>query len=367
MPAPRAKKRKHPDRRKPVLVDLALQGGGSHGAFTWGVLDRLLEDERIEFDAISGASAGAMNAVVLADGLARGGRRGAREALRSFWSRVSNATGRGPLAAPLAPDALALLFGHGWLAASPWSAMLEWVGRSFAAPQFNPLNLNPLRDVLAAEVDFERLRAYRGVRVVVGATQVRTGRLREFAHEELSADVVMASACLPLLFHAVEIEGEAYWDGGYLGNPSLLPLVAHSATHDLVLVQINPSWRAGVPRLANEIADRLDEITFNGSLVKELRTLALIRRLLREDGADPARHRAPLFEQIAALRLHRIEAGEELARLGAGNRLDAGWTQLSRLHRLGREAAQAWIEQGFAHLGRRSTLPLEPYLEGMSL
>ncbi len=355
--------------RRTRRIDLALQGGGAHGAFTWGVLDRLLEDERIEFDAISGASAGAMNAVVLADGLARGGRRGAREALRSFWSRVSNATGRGPraaLSAPLAPDALALLFGQGWLAATPWSAMLERVGRSFAPAQFNPLNLNPLRDLLAAEVDFERLRAYRGVRVVVGATQVRTGQLREFGHEELSADVVMASACLPLLFHAVEIDGEAYWDGGYLANPSLLPLVAHSATHDLVLVQINPSRREAVPRLVPEIADRLDEITFNGSLVKELRALALIRRLLREDGADPEQRRAPLFRQIAALRLHRIEAAEDLARLGATNRHDAGWTQLSRLHRLGREAAQAWIEHCFSHLGRRSTLPLEPFLEGIA-
>ncbi|MDO9091343.1 MAG: patatin-like phospholipase family protein [Rubrivivax sp.] len=345
-------------------IDLALQGGGAHGAFTWGVLDRLLEDERIEFDAISGASAGAMNAVVLADGLARGGRRAAREALRNFWSRVSNATGRGPSAAP---NALALMFGQGWLAASPWSAMLEQFGRSLAPTQFNPLNLNPLRDILAAEVDFERLRAYRGVRVVVGATQVRTGRLREFGHGELSVDVVMASACLPLLFHAVEIDGEAYWDGGYLANPSLLPLVAHSATHDLVLVQINPSRREAVPRLVPEIADRLDEITFNGSLVKELRALALIRRLLREDGADPERRRAPLFRQIAALRLHRIEAGEDLARPGATNRQDAGWRQLSRLHRLGREAASAWIEQSFAHLGRRSTLPLEPYLVGIAL
>lgn len=352
--------------RRVRRIDLALQGGGAHGAFTWGVLDRLLEDERLEFDAISGASAGAMNAVVLADGLARGGRRGAREALRSFWSRVSHATGRGPWSAAQVPDALAMLFGHGWLAASPWSAWLDWAGRSWATPQWNPLNLQPLRDILAAEVDFERLRAFRGVRVFVSATQVRTGLLREFGHEALSVDVVMASACLPMLFPAVEIDGEAYWDGGYLGNPSLLPLVAHSATHDLVLVQVNPSRRETVPRQAHEIADRLDEITFNGSLVKELRTLALIRQLLSEDGAIGPGRRAPLFEQIAALRLHRIEAGEALAGLGAGNRLDAGWAQLSRLHRLGRQAAESWIEHCFAHLGRRSTLALGPYLEGLA-
>lgn len=243
---------------------------------------------------------------------------------------------------------------------------MDWVGRSWAAPQWKALNLQPLRDILAAEVDFERLRAFRGVRVTVSATQVRTGLLREFGHEALSADVVLASACLPMLFPAVDIEGEAYWDGGYLGNPSLLPLVAHSATHDLVLVQINPTRRETVPRQAHEIADRLDEITFNGSLVKELRALALIRQLLREDGKAVPGQRAPLFEQIAALRLHRIEAGEALARLGASDRLDAGWTALSRLHRLGRHAADDWIEQGFTHLGRRSTLPLEPYLEGLA-
>lgn len=357
--------------RRTRRIDLALQGGGAHGAFTWGVLDRLLEDERLEFDAISGASAGAMNAVVLAHGLAQAGRRGAREALRRFWSRVSHASGRGPVPGTAAlptfsPDALTLLFGQGWLAVSPWHLMLDWIGRSFAPHQFNPLDINPLRDILATEVDFERLRAHRAVRVVVSATNVRTGQLREFDHHELTVDTVLASACLPLLFRAVEIDGEAYWDGGYLGNPSLLPLVAHSATHDLVLVQINPSLRESVPRQAHEIVDRLDEITFNGSLVKELRALALVRRLLREDGRMSPGVRAPLFEQIAALRLHRIEAGETLSRLGGRSRLDAGWALLSRLHRLGRQAADAWLETNFAHLGRRSTLPLAPYLEGIT-
>ena len=340
-------------------IDLALQGGGAHGAFTWGVLDRLLEDERIEIDAISGTSAGAMNAVVLADGLMTGGRKGAREALRRFWSRVSNASGRGPMV----PQALGAFFGNWSLEGSPLHLYLDWVGRSMSPHQFNPLDINPLRDILAAEVDFERVRACSKVRLFVSATNVRTGALKEFRQSELSANAVMASACLPLLFRAVEIDGEAYWDGGYLGNPSLLPLISESPAHDLVLVQINPSRRDALPTTAADILDRLNEITFNSSLVKELRSVALLQQLLRLEGVPPGAGRASLFTQVAALRMHRIEAEDELAGLGAASKLNAGWTFLTRLHRIGHRAAQAWLETNFTHLGRRSTLALEPFLK----
>ena len=340
-------------------IDLALQGGGAHGAFTWGVLDRLLEDERIEIDAISGTSAGAMNAVVLADGLMTGGRKGAREALRRFWSRVSNASGRGPMV----PQALGAFFGNWSLEGSPLHLYLDWVGRSLSPHQFNPLDINPLRDILAAEVDFERVRGCSKVRLFVSATNVRTGALKEFRQSELSANAVMASACLPLLFRAVEIDGEAYWDGGYLGNPSLLPLISESPAHDLVLVQINPSRREALPTTAADILDRLNEITFNSSLVKELRSVALLQQLLRLEGVPPGAGRASLFTQVAALRMHRIEAEDELAGLGAASKLNAGWTFLTRLHRIGHRAAQAWLETNFTHLGRRSTLALEPFLK----
>jgi len=261
-------------------IELALQGGGAHGAFTWGVLDRLLEDERLEIDAISGTSAGAMNAVVLADGLMACGREGAREALRRFWSRVSNASGRGPMV----PDALGAFFGNWSIEGSPLHLYLDWVGRSLSPHQFNPLDLNPLRDIVAAEVDFDRVRACDKVRLFVSATNVRTGGLKEFRQTELSVEAVMASACLPLVFRAVEIDGEAYWDGGYLGNPSLLPLIAESPAHDLVLVQINPSRREALPTTAADILDRLNEITFNSSLVKVLRSLALLQQLLSQEG-----------------------------------------------------------------------------------
>ena len=338
-------------------IDLALQGGGAHGAFTWGVLDRLLEDERIEIDAISGTSAGAMNAVVLADGLMAGGREGAREALRRFWSRVSNASGSGPLV----PGVLGAFFGSWSIEGSPLQLYLDWVGRSLSPHQFNPLDLNPLRVILDAEVDFERVRACDKVRLFVSATNVRTGRLKEFGQRELSADTVMASACLPLMFRAVEIDGEAYWDGGYLGNPSLLPLIDQSPTHDLVLVQINPSRREALPTTATDILDRLNEITFNSSLIKELRSLALIQQLLRQEGAPPAAGRARLFTQIAALRMHRIEAGAELAGLGATSKTSTAWPALTQLHRMGHGAAEAWLALNFGHLGRRATLSLDAY------
>jgi len=329
-------------------IDLALQGGGAHGAFTWGVLDRLLEDERIEIDAVSGTSAGAMNAVVLADGLMAGGRRAARERLRHFWSRVSGAA--------TASQGFTALFGD-W-PGSPLAWYVDWITRSWSPYQFNPLDINPLRDIVAAEVDFERVRRCDRLRVFVSATNVRTGELRQFRGPELSADAVMASACLPTLFRAVEIDGEAYWDGGYVANPSLLPLVAESPAHDLVLVQINPSRRAQVPTTSQEILDRLNEITFNSSLVKELRTIALLKQLLKDEGLPPAQGRTSLFAQIDALRLHRIDADAELAEYGAASKLNAAWPFVSRLHRVGREAADRWLDRNFTHIGRRATLTL---------
>lgn len=335
-------------------LDLALQGGGAHGAFTWGVLDRLLEDERLEIDAVSGTSAGAMNAVVLADGLMAGGRRAAREHLRRFWSRISNTT---------ADQALNALFGD-WMGA-PLAWYVDWVTRAFSPHQFNPLDINPLRDVLASEVDFTRVRACDKLRVFVSATQVRTGRLREFRGPELTVDSVMASACLPTLFRAVEIDGESYWDGGYVANPSLLPLIAESPAHDLLLVQLNPSRRDEVPTTAQQILDRLNEITFNSSLVNELRSITLLKQLLKDEGVPAAGSRHPFFAQVDALRLHRIDGAEELAGLGAASRLNAAWPFVSRLHRVGRDAADAWLERNFAHLGRRSTLAMTESLKGL--
>lgn len=347
-------------------IDLALQGGGSHGAFTWGVLDRLLEDETLEIAAISGTSAGAMNAVALASGLMDGGREGAQRVLRQFWTRVAELSPfhrlqTSPIGALMGPA-------NDWLAPwlKPWTAPLQQaadaLGHTLSPYQLNPLNLNPLRDILVETIDFDRARRCHKTQLFIAATQVRTGALRVFGQQELTADMVLASACLPLLFQAVEIEGEAYWDGGYAGNPTLLPLVNETRADDLLLVQINPTQRESVPTSARDILDRINEVTFNASLVKELRTLALLKQVIgeRRSSGNPE-----LFQRLQALRVHLIEGGESLAALGAGSKTNTQWAFLSNLHAMGREAADRWLHAHRKDLGKRSTLDLAPVLTGM--
>ena len=344
--------------RKPRhrLIDLALQGGGSHGAFTWGVLDRLLEDESLEIAGISGTSAGAMNAVALAAGLMEGGRDGARAALRRFWTRVGELSPfAGVAAAPAGP----------WLdPASPWvapwlaptKAWAQWVSAQVSPYQFNPLNLNPLRRILLDTVDFERVCGCHKTRLFISATQVRTGALRIFDQHELTPDVVMASACLPLLFQAVEIDGEAYWDGGYAGNPSLLPLVNDSPADDLLIVQINPSERADLPVRSGDILDRINEVTFNASLLRELKSLGQLQAILAAEGWAARQLRSPILRRIARLRMHRIDGGHELAALGAGTKTRTDPAFLQRLFGQGRAAAESWFDRHRGALGVRGTL-----------
>lgn len=341
-------------KRSIVPIELALQGGGAHGAFTWGVLDRLLEEERIEVVGLSGASAGAMNAVVFAAGLQDGGREGARAALRRFWTRVSRAG---------APSPLAL-----WTAFfQPWGdhslhLYLDALSRIVSPYQLNPLDLNPLRDILASEVDFARLRAGPGPLLFVSATHVRTGRLRVFRRHELSAAAVMASACLPLMFRAVHVEGEPYWDGGYAGNPPLLPLVSHSPAHDLLLVQINPVQRETVPTRSQEIIDRINEISFNSALLKEMRALAQMKQLVAQLGPVRA-DSGTLPDRLAQLRVHHLHGESALLDLGPGSKLRTGWTFLRQLFETGRSAADAWLHWHRRDLGQRGTLDLAPFLD----
>jgi len=345
-------------KHKRQQIDLALQGGGSHGAFTWGVLDRLLQDDSLEIAGVSGTSAGAMNAVALAAGLMEGGRDGARECLGRFWRRVAqtspfHALEMGPAAALWGPD-------NPWLTAwtAPWRQAVGVLGSQFSPYQLNPLNLNPLRDVLRETVDFDRVCGCNKTQLFIAATQVRTGALRTFRQHELSVDVVLASACLPLLFQAVEIDGEAYWDGGYAGNPALLPLISESAAQDLLLVQINPSLRDEVPVSAEAILDRINEVTFNASLLKELRSIALLKQLIADEGRPGHHYRNPLFARIDALKVHRVEGGQALAELGAGSKVQTQWPFLSMLFERGAEAADRWLHENRRHIGRRSTLDL---------
>lgn len=327
-----------------VPVELALQGGGAQGAFTWGVLDRLLEEDSVTIAALSGTSAGAMNAVVLASGLLEGGREGARAALQRFWRRVAEAAALNPLAL------------------NPFGAFLGEMMSRLASPyQLNPLNVNPLRTILGAIVDFERLRAAPRPALFVAATAVSTGKLRVFRREEIDADCVLASACLPTLFQAVEIGGEAYWDGGYVANPPLLPLVRESPAHDLVIVQINPVSRPGVPRRAQDILDRINEISFNSSLVREMQSIALMKKLIEDEGVPGHRYREPLFRQVDELRVHRIHGEADFLELGALAKLHAHRSALETMHGMGRGAADAWLSYNRRHLGRRSSLELGDY------
>lgn len=331
--------------RSPKGLDLALQGGGSHGAFTWGVLDRLLADDRIEIKAISGTSAGAMNAVVLADGMHAGGREGARQALSRFWKAVSDAA----RFSPIQRTPLDRLIGRWSLDASPGYWFFDIMSRFFSPYDLNPFNINPLRALLLNTVDFEGVRATTSPKIFIAATNVRTGQAHVFRNADLTADVIMASACLPFLYQAVEIDGEAYWDGGYMGNPVLYPLVSETDPHDILIVQINPIYRDEVPRSAQDILNRLNEISFNASLIKELRALALVKALVDEEGLNVVKYRE--------MYLHRIH-GDELRTLSVSSKLNAEWKFLVHLHDIGWRTTDRWLEQNFDHIGIRSTLDL---------
>jgi len=329
------------------MIDLALQGGGSHGAFTWGVLDRLLEDDRILIEGICGTSAGAMNSVVLADGLDRKGKEGAREALAHFWAEVSNA-GR---FSPFQRTPLDRLQGRWTLDYSPGYIFFDLMSRMVSPYEINPLNMNPLRDLIASLVDFEHVRHAEGIKLFVAATNVRTGKQKVFRREEMTADMVMASACLPTIFQAVVIDGEAYWDGGYMGNPALFPLLEECQARDLVLVQINPIARDEIPRRSADIQNRLNEITFNTALIKEIRTLSLLQKYKRQDDPEEERYTKTLF--------HRINADAELEPLGVSSKVNSEWEFLEHLHDVGYRITDAWLKENFRHLGKRSTLDVE--------
>jgi NTE family protein len=320
-------------RRGVKRVNLALQGGGSHGAFAWGVLDSFLADGRLEIEGISGTSAGSVNAVVYAHGRVTGGVEGARAALATFWKRLSAA-------------------GAGAGQAHAFHAFMRMAGAG-SPYQWNPFNWNPFRQALEETVDFERLRASRITKLFLAATNVETGKARIFTTAEVSVDVVMASSCLPFLFQAVEIDGQHYWDGGFLGNPVLYPLIYETVSRDLIILHINPIERPGVPRLPHEIENRLNEITFNSSLIKELRAIAFVQKLLA-DGWVRREFRPRLKDVL----MHSVRADEALRDLPSAGEASLDWAYLEDLHRRGWASGSAWLARNFRHLGRRSSVDL---------
>ncbi len=334
--------------RTPVPIELALQGGGSHGAFTWGVLDRLLEEPWLPIAAISGTSAGAMNAAVLADGWVAGGAAGARAALDAFWERVAEAA----RFSPLQRTALDRMLGRWTLDYSPAFIGFDLLERLVSPYDLNPRGFNPMEPILRESIDFARL-ATSPFKLFITATSVRTGRGRVFRNAEIAPDVLLASACLPTLFQAVEIDGEPYWDGGFVGNPTITPRVRESEAHDAILVQINPRERRGTPKSASEILNRLNEVSFNAALMKELRMIALLRQVADPGSGEGARW--------AAMRTHRIMS-EMMTDLSYSSKLNAEWEFLCMLRAEGRRAAGEFLEAHADDLGHRSTADLDVLL-----
>lgn len=331
-------------------ITLALQGGGSHGAFTWGVLDRLLEDVRIEIEGISGASAGAMNAVILAHGLAVGGRDGARQALKDFWGSVASRTPYSvvpeSLAAPVSLAAQSDL-------PAVYKSLLPLL-RFFSPYQLNPFDINPLRDILARQIDFERLRTECRTRLFIATTQVSTGTLKLFRNKQLTLDVLLASACLPLLHRAVEIDGEAYWDGGLTANPPLFPLLHKCSARDIMVVVLHPHPRTRVPITADDIWHRLTEMGFSSTFFTELQGLMLAQREARRSWYSFGR----LERRLRHLNMHVVESQELMSQLSMHSKMNAHPAFINGLHDEGRMRAEAWLEQNFRQLGVRSSFSL---------
>ena len=351
-----------PVKNRPSL-NLALQGGGSHGAFTWGVLDALLEDGRVSFEGISGTSAGAMNAVALAHGFAqtpagKDSRDAARESLANFWNGVTRLSGLS--AAQQAP--FDLLFGHLKSENSPaavWGqAMTAFWSSTLSPYQSNPLDLNPLRSFLDDQVDFDAIQKLKALKLFVVATRVSTGQAEIFSGNRLTVDAVMASACLPTVFQAVEIEGDHFWDGGFSGNPAIHPLIYNCVGRDIVLVQINPIQRDKLPTTSAEIMDRINEVTFNAGLMAEMRAIDFVKRLLAEGRLDSTQYKDVL--------MHRIDGGEALEAYAASTKASTGAKLLHALRDLGQAHGRDWLKAHFNDLGVRCTVNIKrDYLDDL--
>jgi len=324
-------------------VDLALQGGGAHGAFTWGVLERLLEIDSLIIEGICGASAGAMNATIVTYGLQKGGRRGAIELLEEFWKK----TAQQQKYSMLRPGFFDKMLGTGRMDFSPFYNAMDVYTQYFSPYQFNVLNYNPLQDLIEELIDFEELKKSTATKLFVCATNVRTGRAKIFNKEEISSKAVMASACIPHLFKAVEIDGEAYWDGGFMGNPPIFPLVDDTETEDILLIQINPILSDKIPKTAIEIRDRMNEISFNASLMHEMRKINFIQKNLHLG--------LKAHNKLRNLFIHKIAPSENMHKLGVSSKMNTDWKFLNKLRKQGREQADKWIKDNFDSLGERST------------
>lgn len=343
----KGKKTKSSGKTTKKRINLALQGGGAHGAFTWGVLDRILEDDRLQIEAITGTSAGAMNGAVAVYGLLTEGPQKARTLLTEFWRKVSLAAHF----SPLQPTILDRMMGNHNLDMSPNFYALDFFTRMFSPYQYNFLDLNPLKVVVQELINFETIRNSKTVKLFVNATHVRSGKLAVFRTEEMTIDMLMASACLPFLFKTVYVNGEPYWDGGYSGNPALHPLFYECHTPDVVIVQINPLYVEAVPTTATEILDRVNEISFNSNLLREMRAIDFVKRLLDENRIPDTRY--------TDVRVHVVEAEALMSEIGTASKFNADWDFLKYLRDIGYKATDEWLENHYDDIGKRSSVDIK--------
>ncbi len=312
-------------------INLALQGGGSHGAFTWGVLDALLEDERIKFEAISATSAGAVNAAILAYGWMLGGRNAAKDALHQFWKELSE---------------LGLC-----------EYLLYFCTNIYSPYEFNPYNFNLLKNLLNKFINFEELQKSNPIKLFISATNVKTGKIKIFTNENMTVDVILAAACFPLYFQAVKIEEDYYWDGGYMGNPALFPLIYGSSCHDILIIQINPIYIEDVPKSKFDILSRMNEVSFNSSLMREMRVISFVNKLL-EDGWIKSRYR----KKLQRFYFHAIHAENIINSCSPLSKLNTEWGFLTKMHDSGYIKGRLWLDEHFSQIGKCNTLNFDDYL-----
>ncbi|HLD95840.1 MAG TPA: patatin-like phospholipase family protein [Alphaproteobacteria bacterium] len=329
-------------------INIALQGGGAHGAFSWGVLDRLLEDGRFEFDGLSGTSAGGMNALALIQGMMEGGNLKARETLSSFWRNLSELGKNSPINNRGYFDKL---LNNYTLYLSPGFIFFDFLSRFFSPYDLNPLDINPLRTLIDQTFDFKKLRNYKDIKAFLCATHVHTGRLKIFSLDKMTPEKLQATACLPTLHHAITVDGDHYWDGGFIGNPAFFPLIYDTQSSDILYIKLNPLNRATLPTSTREISDRLNEITNNASVVREMRAINFITKLI--DGGEIKN------PNIKRVYMHMIDDDETFLKLGWSSKVNTEWEFLTYLFEKGRLAADKWIKEHFDDIGKRSTVDLE--------
>ncbi len=334
-------------------INLALQGGGAHGALAWGIIDKLLEDGRIKFDSISATSAGAMNAAVLAYGLATGGNDGAREALHNFWKKISEG---GDRYNPIKKTPLEMFLGIP-IEKSMSYFVFDMLNKILSPYQSNPYNFNPLRDILSDSIDIDKIHSPKAPKLFISATNVKTGKIRVFDNNDISIDAIMASACLPFMFQAVQIGEDYLWDGGYLGNPAIFPLIYNSNCNDILIIHINPICRDTVPESPADILNRVNEISFNSSLMREMRAIAFVSKMI-DEGWIKDEHK----KKLRRFFLHAVRADQTMQSFSVASKLNPDWEFIQQLFAEGRREASEWLEQNFSQIGKKSTIDLQEYL-----